>query len=190
MFREAFPAYFAYVEPNLVYPAKVTKCSKGNHWFHHCIIHHLQIRNSATIPLIQFSALTTASFFYTKNADFTHIVLLLQYWWWYRFLRCIWITFPPGPITAPINSLSINIFNPLGACGFTSALASGIAFIYMWFKICSLPSFCLPIMLFSSPPSGRPSNLYIHLYTANTIAGYLLLKSISPRWSSSRQDIA
>ena len=47
---------------------------------------------------------------------------------------CIsWMILPCGPITAPINSLSINISPFVGACGFTSGLAMPVC-IHTWHR--------------------------------------------------------
>ncbi len=138
---------------------------------------------TATIPLTHFNAFSTPSLLVEKMLTSPKlptssmlIVVPVSFW-----ISCI--TFPPGPITAPINSLSIMSFSILGAWDFTSGLAASIA-AYIASRICNLPlracsnasritSMLNPSTLISICTPQIPSRVPV------------TLKSISPRWSSS-----
>ena len=97
---------------------------------------------------------------------------------------CIcWIIFPPGPITAPINSLGISIVTIRGTCGFISARGASMVFIIS-FMICSRPAFAC-IRAFSMISNDRPSHLISICVAVKPFIVPVVLKSISPKWSSS-----
>ena len=66
-----------------------------------------------------------------------------------------WITLPPGPITAPMNSLSMINFTIRGACGFTSGLVAGMQ-LYMASRICIRPFLPVPMPYAWYPYSDHP----------------------------------
>ena len=97
---------------------------------------------------------------------------------------CIcWMIFPPGPITAPMNSLGISSTSIFGACGLTSVLGASMVFNIsprIWrrpslacFKAVSMMSIESPWILISIWQAVIPSAVPV------------TLKSISPKWSSS-----
>ena len=97
---------------------------------------------------------------------------------------CIcWIIFPPGPITAPMNSLAMSIATMRGTCGFSSARGSAIVSV-MQLRICSRPAFAWA-RAFSSISYDRPSHLMSICVAVRPSLVPVVLKSMSPRWSSS-----
>ena len=97
---------------------------------------------------------------------------------------CIcWIIFPPGPITAPINSLGISICTIRGTCGFNSARGSAIVSVSLP-RICSRPALAC-IRAFSSISKLSPSHLMSICVAVSPSFVPVVLKSISPKWSSS-----
>ena len=97
---------------------------------------------------------------------------------------CIcWIIFPPGPITAPMNSLGISICTIRGTCGFISARGSAIVSV-MQFRMCSRPAFAC-MRAFSRISNDRPSHLISIWVAVRPSRVPVVLKSISPKWSSS-----
>ena len=97
---------------------------------------------------------------------------------------CIcWIILPPGPITAPINSLGISIWMMRGTCGFISARGSEIVSI-MHLRMCSRPALAC-IRAFSRISKLKPSHLISICVAVKPLGVPVVLKSMSPRWSSS-----
>ena len=97
---------------------------------------------------------------------------------------CIcWIIFPPGPITAPINSLGMSILTIRGTCGFISLRGSEMVFIIS-FMICSRPALAC-IRAFSIISNDSPSHLISICVAVKPSLVPVVLKSMSPRWSSS-----
>ena len=94
-----------------------------------------------------------------------------------------WIIFPPGPITAPMNSLGIVICSMRGTWGFRSARGLSSVFIISP-RICSLPAFAC-MRAFSRISYERPSHLMSICVAVRPFRVPVVLKSISPRWSSS-----
>ena len=97
---------------------------------------------------------------------------------------CIcWIIFPPGPITAPMNSLGISICTIRGTCGFISARGSAMVSV-RHFRMCSRPALAC-ISAFSRMSKDRPSHLISIWVAVRPSFVPVVLKSISPKWSSS-----
>ena len=71
---------------------------------------------------------------------------------------CIcWIILPPGPITAPMNSLGISNWMIRGTCGFISARGSAIVSVNR-LRMCSRPALAC-ISAFSRISNDNPSHL-------------------------------
>ena len=97
---------------------------------------------------------------------------------------CIcWIIFPPGPITAPINSFGISICTMRGTCGFSSGRGSAMVSTSLP-RMCSRPAFAC-ISAFSRISKLRPSHLISICVAVRPSLVPVVLKSISPKWSSS-----
>ena len=97
---------------------------------------------------------------------------------------CIpWIIFPPGPMTAPMNSLGMVIVSIRGAWGFRSSRGSAMHSVILP-KIYSRPSLACS-NAFSRISYDRPSTL-MSIWVA-VIPSFVpvTLKSMSPKWSSS-----
>ena len=97
---------------------------------------------------------------------------------------CIcWIILPPGPIIAPINSLGISKASIRGTCGFISGRGSGMVSSILP-RMCSRPAFAC-INAFSKISKLRPSHLISICVAVKPSLVPVVLKSISPKWSSS-----
>ena len=94
-----------------------------------------------------------------------------------------WITFPPGPINGPMNSLGILLVTIFGEWDLTSAFGLSIVSVIL-FKIWSLPSLAC-FNAFTKISYERPL-IFISIWQAVIPSDVpVTLKSISPRWSSS-----
>ena len=97
---------------------------------------------------------------------------------------CIcWIIFPPGPITAPINSFGISSATIRGTCGFSSARGSEMVSIIL-FRMCSRPALAC-INACSRISKLKPSHLMSICVAVKPSRVPVVLKSMSPKWSSS-----
>ena len=97
---------------------------------------------------------------------------------------CIcWIILPPGPMIAPMNSFGISKASIRGTCGLSSARGSDIV-SSMQFRICSRPAFAC-INACSRISNERPSHLISIWVAVKPSRVPVVLKSISPKWSSS-----
>ena len=97
---------------------------------------------------------------------------------------CIcWIIFPPGPITAPIYSFGISNSTMRGTCGFKSGRGSAIVSVNLP-RMCSRPAFAC-INAFSRISNDNPSHLISICVAVKPSFVPVVLKSISPKWSSS-----
>ena len=97
---------------------------------------------------------------------------------------CIcWIIFPPGPMTAPMNSFGMSKATMRGTWGLKSARGSLIVSV-RHFKMCSRPAFAC-ISAFSRISNDRPSHLISICVAVRPSFVPVVLKSISPKWSSS-----
>ena len=91
--------------------------------------------------------------------------------------------FPPGPITAPMNSLGISKATMRGTCGLKSARGSAMASVSLP-RMCSRPAFACN-RAFSSISYDNPSHLISICVAVRPFTVPVVLKSISPKWSSS-----
>ena len=97
---------------------------------------------------------------------------------------CIcWMIFPPGPMTAPMNSFGISKASMRGTQGFSSGRGSAMVSV-MHFRMCSRPALAC-IRAFSRMSNDRPSHLISIWVAVRPSLVPVVLKSISPRWSSS-----
>ena len=141
------------------------------------------ISGTATIPLIALIAASIVSLFVPEisilpTPSTSSIVITAPVFSWIP-----WMIFPPGPITAPMNSLPIVIDSIRGAYGFSSARVSGWASM-IFPKICIRPSLAWA-SAFSRISYDKPSTLISIWVAVMPSAVPVTLKSISPRWSSS-----
>ena len=97
---------------------------------------------------------------------------------------CIcWIILPPGPMIAPINSFGISSVSIRGTCGFISLRGSGMVSTIlsrMYSRACLA---C--ISAFSRISNESPSHLISICVAVIPSRVPVVLKSISPKWSSS-----
>ena len=93
------------------------------------------------------------------------------------------IILPPGPITAPMNSLGISNATMRGTCGLRSARGSARVSVILP-RMCSLPALAC-MRAFSRMSYERPSHLMSICVAVRPFFVPVVLKSMSPRWSSS-----
>ena len=97
---------------------------------------------------------------------------------------CIcWIIFPPGPITAPINSFGMSNASMRGTCGLSSLRGSEMV-SSIFPRMCSRPALAC-IRAFSSISNDSPSHLISICVAVRPSLVPVVLKSMSPKWSSS-----
>ena len=89
------------------------------------------------------------------------------------------IIFPPGPITAPMNSLGISNASMRGTCGFSSARGSAIVSVRQ-FRMCSRPALAC-IRAFSRISNDSPSHFMSICVAVRPSRVPVVLKSMSPR---------
>ena len=91
--------------------------------------------------------------------------------------------FPPGPMTAPMNSFGMVMVSMRGACGFSSGRGSAIHSVSLP-RMYSRPSLACS-RAFSRMSYDRPSTLISIWVAVIPFFVPVTLKSMSPRWSSS-----
>ena len=91
--------------------------------------------------------------------------------------------FPPGPITAPMNSFGMSNASMRGTCGFSSARGSAIVSVSLP-RMYSRPRLAC-IRAFSRISKLSPSHLISICVAVRPSFVPVVLKSMSPRWSSS-----